>query len=84
MACEVRLRPQHPNRSEEFHVLTGVIDCLEGIDAISTFGYEVIYHGSSVNIPYPIQADGARSEGKSFHHGKFIMKLREAAAKSPK
>lgn len=61
-----------------------VLDCLEGIDAIKVFGYECIYHGERVTIAYPKGADGKAPEGRSFHHGKFIMKLREAARKTPK
>lgn len=62
----------------------GIRDTLDGIDAIPTYGYEVIYHGKPVNIPYPKNRDGSRPEGRSFHHGKFIMKLREAARRTPK
>lgn len=61
-----------------------VLDCLEGIDAIKVFGYECIYHGEPVTIAYPKDVDGKAPEGRSFHHGKFIMKLREAARKTPK
>ena len=50
-------------------------------------GYEVIYHGDAVNIPYPqvlggdgrISVLGKRPEGRSFHHGRFIQRLRQAA-----
>lgn len=62
----------------------GALDCLEGIDAIRVFGYECIYHGERVTIAYPKGTDGKAPEGRSFHHGKFIMKLREAARKTPK
>ncbi|KAI5777678.1 squalene epoxidase-domain-containing protein [Geopyxis carbonaria] len=64
-------------------VKLGMRDCLEDIDAIPTYGYEVIYHGERVNIPYPKMPDGTRPEGRAFHHGKFIMKLRGAAARAP-
>ena len=55
----------------------GIEWCLEGIDAIPVKGYCVVEDGKSVHIPYP----GAH-EGRSFHHGRFIMKLREAARKA--
>ncbi|CUS07437.1 unnamed protein product [Tuber aestivum] len=61
----------------------GLRDCLEGIDAIPVYGYQVIYHGEGVAIPYPRGPDGKAPEGRSFHHGKFIMKLREAARNAP-
>ncbi|PPQ94695.1 hypothetical protein CVT25_009550 [Psilocybe cyanescens] len=51
--------------------------CLEGIDAIPVKGYCVAKGGETVHIPYPDS-----HEGRSFHHGRFIMKLREAATKA--
>ncbi|TGZ85092.1 SE-domain-containing protein [Ascodesmis nigricans] len=61
----------------------GIRDTLDGIDAIPTYGYQVVYHGEGVHIPYPKAADGKRPEGRSFHHGKFIQKLRAAARRTP-
>jgi squalene monooxygenase len=63
----------------------GLSDCLEGIDAISVQGYNVIYHGEYVKIPYPKDTPSSPTapEGRSFHHGRFIMKLREAAMANP-
>lgn len=62
----------------------GLRDCLEGIDAITVRGYNVFYNGESVPIPYPNDREtGKPYEGRSFHHGPFIMKLREAAIKTP-
>ena len=59
----------------------GLRDCLEEIDAIPVYGYEVSYHNSPVHIPYPVNGakDGKRPEGRSFHHGRFVQKLRMAA-----
>jgi len=74
----------------------GLGHCLEGIDSIPCYGYDVIYRRNEVVIPYPEvdeagrvryrknQLDGAsvriprESEGRSFHHGRFIMELRKA------
>jgi squalene monooxygenase len=88
----------------------GLRDCLDEIDAIKVFGYDVIYYGEEVRIPYPMDAqDGykeqekqkesrldekscademrgtkrKRPEGRSFHHGRFIQKLREKAMSHP-
>ena len=55
----------------------GIESCLEGIDAIPVKGYCVVKGGKSVHIPYP-----GTHEGRSFHHGRFIMKLREAASRA--
>ncbi|KAL6718830.1 Squalene epoxidase [Lecanora helva] len=72
----------------------GLEDCLEEIDSVRVKGYEVIYYGKGVEIPYPSNAaggkiedgdrregKGGRPEGRSFHHGRFIRRLREAALK---
>lgn len=67
----------------------GLQDCLEGIDAVKCTGYTVIYHGKPELLPYPAEKDkngvekGPAPEGRSFHHGRFIMKLREAARATP-
>ncbi|KAG6915714.1 hypothetical protein DXG01_010272 [Tephrocybe rancida] len=52
----------------------GLEGCLDGIDAIPCRGYCVVEDGKSVHIPYP-----GTHEGRSFHHGRFIMSLRAAA-----
>ena len=67
----------------------GLSECLDNIDAIPVHGYEVIYYGESVLIPYPEGKDeeniwkGAKPEGRSFHHGRFVQRLREAAMREP-
>jgi len=64
----------------------GLKDCLADIDAIPVQGYTVIYYGEEVDIEYPLnvgKADGSRPEGMSFHHGRFISKLRAAAMRTP-
>lgn len=58
----------------------GLRDCLDGIDAIPVKGYYVAYHGEDVDIPYPKETPSSPPpEGRAFHHGRFIMRLREAA-----
>ncbi|KAI9832184.1 MAG: hypothetical protein M1819_004536 [Sarea resinae] len=64
----------------------GIRDCLEGIDGVTVDGYQVIFHGEGVHIPYPENADDTPNKhpkGKAFHHGRFIQKLREAARRTP-
>lgn len=62
-----------------------MIDCLKNIDAVPCRGYRVSYFKEAVNIPYPDNPDapGERQEGCSFHHGRFIQNLRQAATKVP-
>ncbi|KAG0238864.1 Squalene epoxidase [Actinomortierella wolfii] len=62
----------------------GLADCLEGIDSIPTYGYGVIRGNQSVHIPYLTDPEtGKPYQGRSFHHGRFIQKLRAAAAAVP-
>jgi len=75
----------------------GLSHCLEDIDAVNVEGYEVIYYGRRVNIPYPAHAGAgsqggakyhadekiSRPQGRSFHHGRFISQLRRACASQP-
>ncbi|KAF2751117.1 squalene monooxygenase [Sporormia fimetaria CBS 119925] len=61
----------------------GLRDCLEDIDAIPCYGYQVTYHGEPVSIPYSSISPSQRPEGRSFHHGRFIQKLRAAARSTP-
>jgi squalene monooxygenase len=75
----------------------GLSHCLDGIDSIRVDGYEVIYYGNAVNIPYPANTGVAekggfqesanekspRPTGRSFHHGRFITQLRKACAAEP-
>lgn len=56
----------------------GMEDCLDNIGAVPVRGYCVVNDGKQVHIPYP---NG--NEGRSFHHGKFIMALREKAKIAP-
>ena len=56
----------------------GLGACLDGIDAIPVHGYAVLDAGETVHIPYP-----ALAEGRSFHHGRFIQKLRAHARAAP-
>lgn len=58
----------------------GLVECLDGIDAIPEYGYQVIYRDEKVLIPY-IGGDVKSRQGRSFHHGRFIMNLRAAVRK---
>ncbi|KAK9234801.1 squalene epoxidase-domain-containing protein [Lipomyces kononenkoae] len=62
----------------------GLRYCLEGIDSINVVGYSIFYHGDNVSIPYASDPNvpGKTLEGRSFHHGRFVANLREAAKNS--
>lgn len=76
----------------------GLASCLEEIDSIPVHGYDVIYYGVEVDVPYPVDVwsvpqarttNGARDgepqrpRGRAFHHGRFITQLRKACASQP-
>lgn len=62
----------------------GLEDCLEEIDGIQVNGYWVSYHGEPVLLDYPNDTPSAPAPlGKSFHHGRFVMRLRKAALDCP-
>ncbi|TDL26529.1 SE-domain-containing protein [Rickenella mellea] len=56
----------------------GMRSCLDNIGAIPVRGYCVLHKGKQVHIPYP-----HKREGRSFHHGRFIMALREKVSRAP-
>jgi squalene monooxygenase len=56
----------------------GMGDCVDGIDAVTVHGYSIVKDGAAVRVPYT----DAR-EGRSFHHGRFIQRLREKARAAP-
>ncbi|KAJ4363436.1 Squalene epoxidase [Neocucurbitaria cava] len=65
----------------------GMRDCLDDIDAIPCYGYQVSYYQEPVHIPYPenlvTSSPSKPPEGRSFHHGRFITKLRAKARATP-
>ncbi|OAL30511.1 hypothetical protein AYO20_08730 [Fonsecaea nubica] len=73
----------------------GLRHTLDDIDAIPVKGYTVVYYDEQVPIPYPtstrhtrdrrseVAGNGKRAEGRSFHHGRFVSRLRAAAMSHP-
>lgn len=60
----------------------GLASCLDGIDATPIEGYHLYWKGEEASFWF-CDMDGKKPEGRSFHHGKFVTKLREAAAAFP-
>lgn len=60
------------------------IDCLDGIDSSLVFGYGIFKHGKGTKLSYPKDSNGAIINGFSFHHGRFIQKLRLRASSCEK
>ena len=58
-------------------------DALEGVDAHTVYGYVVhdASSGRNVTLSYPSDGTGTIRTGRAFHHGRFIMGLRDQARK---
>ena len=82
----------HPGGVEVLSEL-GLWGCLDGIDAVPVKGYHLHWKDDEVMWWYcqaaasggngPFNGCAEAPEGRSFHHGRFVMKLREAARKQP-
>lgn len=59
-------------------------DCVNGIDAQKVLGYTLCRDGKCIKLPYPLESFHFDVAGRSFHHGRFVQKLREKAASLPK
>jgi squalene monooxygenase len=59
----------------------GLRHCLDDIDAILVHGYHIIFNDQHITIPYPKDERAPVTTGVSFHHGRFVQKLRAAAEK---
>jgi squalene monooxygenase len=79
------VRPPRPHPLKLKCTPLTIEDCLEDIDAVPVLGYNVIYNADPVHIPYPPlpwDRRRRRAQGRSFHHGRFVQKLREAARRT--
>lgn len=57
----------------------GLGHCLDGIDAVPIEGYHLYWKDEEASFWF-CERKGKKPEGRSFHHGRFIAKLRAAAA----
>lgn len=65
----------------------GLQDCVEGIDAPHVRGYSLYFQGKECCVSYPSEErDGVACQpvGRGLHHGRFVTKLRRAAAALPR
>ncbi len=66
----------------------GLEQCLEGIEATPVEGYHLHWKGEQATFwfcPVPVGDKGNvdKPTGRSFHHGKFVGRLRAAVAREP-
>ncbi|KAI8470182.1 MAG: SE-domain-containing protein [Monoraphidium minutum] len=61
----------------------GLEDCTEEIDSQKVYGYALYKAGRYACIKYPMDGYSPDVAGRSFHHGRFVQRLRYAAAGMP-
>lgn len=61
----------------------GLEDCTAGIDSIKVRGYAIFKDGRYAAVKYPTEGYSQDVAGRSFHHGRFVQKLRHRAASQP-
>ncbi|KAL5855185.1 hypothetical protein ACOSQ4_004987 [Xanthoceras sorbifolium] len=65
----------------------GLQDCVNGIDAQQVFGYVLYKDGRAIRTPYPLKNysddNSDAMNGTTFHHGRFVQKLRIKTASLP-
>ena len=59
----------------------GLESCVEGIDAQKVYGYTMFKNGEVATMTYPLEGRSDDVAGRSFHNGRFVQKLRQAAMK---
>lgn len=58
----------------------GLADCVENIDSCKVYGYALFKGGHVSCVKYPTEHYAFEVAGRSFHHGRFVQKLRAKAA----
>jgi len=61
----------------------GLEAAVEGIDAQRVVGYAMFKGGRNATVAYPTEGFSGDVAGRSFHNGRFVQRLREAAAAAP-
>lgn len=61
----------------------GLAHCVDGIDAQKVYGYAMYKDDGEALVGYPLEGRGDDVAGRSFHNGRFVMRLREAAKGCP-
>jgi squalene monooxygenase len=61
----------------------GLEHCVDDIDSQKVYGYCMFKNGEEAKVGYPLQGMGDDVAGRSFHHGRFVQRLRQTAASCP-
>mmetsp|Transcript_626 Transcript_626/g.1862 ORF Transcript_626/g.1862 Transcript_626/m.1862 type:complete len:293 (+) Transcript_626:281-1159(+) len=58
----------------------GLEACVDEIDSQMVYGYAMFKGGDVVSLKYPVEEHCQDVAGRSFHNGRFVQRLRQAAA----
>jgi len=58
----------------------GMEDCTTSIDSQKVYGYALYKNGKYACVKYPMEGYSQDVAGRSFHHGRFVQRLRYKAA----
>ncbi len=58
----------------------GLEACVDGIDAQQVYGYCMFKGGKQAKVAYPVEGYSEDVAGRSFHNGRFVQRLRQAAS----
>lgn len=61
----------------------GLEHCVNDIDASQVHGYCMFKGGREAKVAYPVEGYDFPVAGRSFHNGRFVQRLRQAAAAVP-
>eukprot|EP00210_Caulerpa_lentillifera_P006516 g6224.t1 len=61
----------------------GLGEAVEGIDATKVCGYGIFKDGKSTVLKYPKGREDEQMTGRSFHHGRFVQRLRQLVQSKP-
>ncbi|GMH45793.1 hypothetical protein BSKO_13756 [Bryopsis sp. KO-2023] len=61
----------------------GLEEAVQGIDAQKVYGYALFKDGQDCVIKYPTEGMSEDVAGRSFHHGRFVQRLRQKAQEQP-
>ncbi|KAL6762302.1 SE-domain-containing protein [Haematococcus lacustris] len=61
----------------------GLQDAVDEIDSQKVYGYALFKNGQHAVVRYPMEGQTEDVAGRSFHHGRFVQRMRTAAAALP-
>lgn len=61
----------------------GLQDAVDEIDSVKVYGYAMFKSGKQAAVKYPMEGYSPDVAGRSFHHGRFVQRMRLAAAAQP-